>query len=277
MKLPSFIICGAPKAGTTSIYNYLNQHPEVCMSIPKETGFFFENYEKGIEWFSETYFNHSNDQKAIGEASAGNMLHKNVAERIYSHIPEAKIIMILRDPVDRLFSHFNFDIGIGHLPPNSSFSTFICNEENNWRQIMLDLGMYYKQIKRYMHFFPTDQIKIYFYEELKEKPEWLIRDLYQFIGVDISFKPNLIRQHNVTIYPSPIYKILYPLWHFLKKTSSASLLKLTYKYREKLRKEIFKGKKQDLIVKDKEYLSTIYSESNKKLSQLLNKDLSHWK
>jgi hypothetical protein len=85
--LPTFFLCSAPKAETTSLYEYCAEHPEVCMSRPKETGFFFENYEKGIDWFSETHFSHYQGEEVIGEASAGNMIQPSMLpeDRAYLH------------------------------------------------------------------------------------------------------------------------------------------------------------------------------------------------
>ncbi|MCS4136385.1 hypothetical protein GGP44_003063 [Salinibacter ruber] len=80
------------------------------MSRPKETCFFFEDYEKGIGWFSNECFSHYDGEAAIGEASAGNMMHREVAPRIKTHCPNARLVFVLRDPVERIWSHYRFDM-----------------------------------------------------------------------------------------------------------------------------------------------------------------------
>ena len=85
--LPTFFLCGAPKAGTTWLYEYCTEHPDVCMSRPKETGFFFEDYGKGIDWFSNECFHHYDGKPAVGEASAGNMMHREVPRGLQLTVP----------------------------------------------------------------------------------------------------------------------------------------------------------------------------------------------
>lgn len=105
--LPNFLIVGAARAGTTSLYYYLKQHPDVFMSPKKEIDFFDvdKNFEKGLDWY-ERYFEGYTGQKAIGEASPLYMYLEKVPKRIAKVIPDVKLIFILRNPVDRAYSHY---------------------------------------------------------------------------------------------------------------------------------------------------------------------------
>lgn len=274
--LPNFLICGAPKAGTTSLYEYLAQHPEICMSNPKETDYFQHNYDKGIDWYASC-FAHYQGEKVVGEASPGNMIHPLAPKRIKELIPNAKIIMILRDPIDRVFSQFLYSITRGECVPGSSFSRFIRNEADVWRNRVIELGMYEEQIKRYMEYFPQEQMKIYFYEELKNNTEWLVKDLYKFIDVDSIFKPRLDERYNVSTYPSYFYQMTYPLWKPFKNVIGDGVNKIILPIKNKLRNKMFKLEKPELSEKDSLYLKKIYEKPINQLEVLLNKDLSHWK
>lgn len=169
MPFPTFLICGAPKAGTTSLYYYLQSHPNVCMSSIKETDYFQHNYEKGIEWY-KSLFNHHKYETAVGEASPGNMIHPQAAKRIAKDIPDAKLIFILRNPIERAYSQYWYGIYRGTENVNVSFSSLIRKKEA-WGKRIVDLGMYYEQISRYDDYFPSTQIMMILYEDFCSKRE----------------------------------------------------------------------------------------------------------
>ena len=225
--LPTFFLCGAPKAGTTSLYEYCAEHPEVCMSRPKETGFFFENYEKGIDWFSETHFSHYQGEEAIGEASAGNMMHREVAPRIRKHCPGARLIFVLRDPVERIWSHYRFDINVGSLPPTADFSELIRDKSSEWRQIMIELGMYRDQLENYAEHFDREQMRIFLFRDFVEDTDRVVRCLFEFIGVDPEADINTGETHNETSHlkNAALYRLLYQVWDPLKKALPETALK----------------------------------------------------
>jgi hypothetical protein len=118
---PTLFICGAPRSGTTSLYRYLRQHPDVCMSQRKETGVFLENYDKGLEWLAENYLTHYDGESVVGEATTGHMQHPPSARRMAEAIPETRLIFILRDPVERIFSHYRFHRQSGRLGRRTTF------------------------------------------------------------------------------------------------------------------------------------------------------------
>ena len=104
--LPTFLILGAQKCGTTSLHSLLAQHPEICMSEPKETNFFNIHFDRGLEYYRETFFNSWKGHKAVGEASPSYFFLPYVPERIAAALPGVKMMVILRDPVKRAFSHW---------------------------------------------------------------------------------------------------------------------------------------------------------------------------
>jgi hypothetical protein len=132
MPLPDFIISGAPKAGTSSLWNYVWQHPDVFMPDPKEIAFFDYNYGKGVEWYEEKFIEHE-DEEAVGEATPWYMCDDRaewVPERMQDVNPDAKLIFILRDPVERCRSNFWDDFWNGEISFATKISDFIRNPEN---------------------------------------------------------------------------------------------------------------------------------------------------
>ena len=102
----NFFILGAGRRGTTSLYQYLSQHPDVLMSTPKEPVFFEAEYENGLAYYRDRYLKGWNGESALGEARPANLLLPYVAPRIRENFPDAKLVAILRNPVDRAYSHW---------------------------------------------------------------------------------------------------------------------------------------------------------------------------
>ncbi|RMH75155.1 MAG: sulfotransferase, partial [Cyanobacteria bacterium J007] len=206
MTLPNFLILGAPKAGTTALYYYLEQHPEIYMSPVKEPNFFaFEGKQPDFKgpkddeaWTNkcsivnlndyENLFDAVTDEKAIGEASTLYLYIPQTAQRIYQYIPHAKLIAILRDPIERAFSHF-LHLRRDRREWHRNFIKAISEEEQrvdrNWAPAWhyLHTGLYFEQIQRYRQYFSEEQFKIYFYEDWKNNPESFVKELFAFLGV----------------------------------------------------------------------------------------------
>jgi len=221
--MPNFLIIGAAKAGTTSLYEYLKQHPQVWMSPVKETNFFSlegetvnfrgpgdQNY---INKFSITkiedylsLFQGAENQIAIGEASPLYLYHPMTPKRIQHYMPNVKLIVILRNPVERAYSSFLHLVRDGR-EPLKNFAQALLEEEvricSNWEHIWhyQQMGFYYIQLNRYFNTFSRQQIRVYLFEDFITKPGCILKDIFQFIGVDDSFVPNISVRHNVSLNP----------------------------------------------------------------------------
>jgi len=101
-----FFILGAAKCGTSSLYYYLDQHPEILMSTPKETLFFEKEYHQGVDYFRSKYFPNYNGETFLGEARHRNLYLPYIPDRLAKSFPDAKLIIMLRNPVDRAYSHY---------------------------------------------------------------------------------------------------------------------------------------------------------------------------
>src|SRR5438045_1184872 len=170
-KLPNFFIVGAPKAGTTSLYHYLKNHPEVFMSPIKEPNYFsyeetvkqnLYHKEKGVgtfEEYAELFVSANGHHKAVGEASVSYLFYSSVPEKIKELIPDAKIIMSLRNPVERGTSHYFMEHKLGYVSESLDDIVFRKSKHKHahlYYQQFVELGLYYQQVKRYIDIFGTE-------------------------------------------------------------------------------------------------------------------------
>ncbi len=289
---PDFIGIGVMKAATTWIFQCLVEHPQVCDRSKKELHFFDkpQKYKKGIEFYLSFFQNCLND-KIKGEFTPAYIFSRQTPELIYRHFPNTKIIVCLRNPVDRVASHYKFNVyQNGRLSIYKNFSQAIRKDKE-----IVVRGKYYEQLKKYFDLFPKDNILVTIYEEIKNDPQKEISKIYEFLGVDPDFRPAaLTRKANVTgdkkfISKRPlISKILYISRRFVPRESRREKALERYGlydfFKGVLRKnKIFISKDQSANIdisiknKDKEYLKRIYQEDIQKLEKLIGKDLSIWK
>lgn len=285
--LPNFFIVGAPKAGTTSLYYYLKEHPEVYMSPEKEPNFFSHQeiqsqnlyYKKRNTETLEDYqklFNGVTYEKAIGEASVSYLFYHSVSKKIYSRVPHAKVIIILRNPVDRAFSHYLMDLRLGYI--SISFDDVIYKRGryknlNLYYQQYVELGLYHEQVKRYLTTFGKKNVLVLISNEFKKNTKKIVNSVYDFLRVDRTFFPVEEKKYNWFIMPknrlSRYFYHIDGLRKLLKIVLSASSLK-------KIENLSFRSEKPTLKVETKEFLRSIYVEDIKRLENLIKKNLNFW-
>ena len=181
--LPNLIVIGGLKCGTTSLHHYLTLHPEVSMSRPKELNFFVAelNWELGRDW----YASHFNPDAAVrGETSphyTNRPRFEGVAERMRSIVPDARIVYMVRDPIDRLLSHYLHNAGGGYddRPPAEAL--------DDERSAYWQRSRYTFQLEPYLEAFGRDRVAILSREELLRERRAAIRRIYEFAGVDPAF------------------------------------------------------------------------------------------
>lgn len=195
---PNFFIVGAAKAGTTSLYAYLREHPQVFMSRVKEPHFFSkvnplpEQRHIVTSITSESkyldLFRDANGLKAIGEASPSYLWTKEAPQRIRETIPKARIIILLRDPIDRAYSHYLMDVreGFQRLPFHEAITQDFKKKEKGWgvSHLYIDLGLYYHQVNRYFAVFPREQVLVLKFDNLTRDSRGLLLKVAQFLGID---------------------------------------------------------------------------------------------
>ena len=211
MTLPTFIIIGAAKSGTTSLYRYLEQHPDVFMSPVKETLFFAPDWwnakpgggGRGIRTIEayEELFAGAGDARAIGEASPQYLSSKEAPARIKSIVPDARLIAILRDPAERAYSAFLHLVRDG-VEPIKDFRVALEASERREGDVddpiwlYRDASQYADQLERFYQHFPPEQLRVYLYEEFAADPVRVTRDALEFVGIGGDFVPDVSLRFN---------------------------------------------------------------------------------
>jgi hypothetical protein len=263
---PNLFLLGAAKAGTTTLYAYLCQMEGVCMSYPKEPFFFEGEYHRGLSYYKRRYFPHWSGEPIIGDARHRNLYLPHVPPRIAETSPHAKLMLILRNPIDRAYSHWWhwYSRGVEQM----SFAEAIAEdfdrisrgyrlttrEEIEWFEqtldagtgiyrTYLDSGYYYEQLQRFLQFFPASQLKIVLFEDLTSRSYETLRDIEDFLGIGHAMEERFQPIHSNPHHPP----------------------------RE--------GKEESYGVIDPElrdWLKEHFKPHNQQLADFMNRDLSHW-
>lgn len=178
--VPDFVVIGAMRAGTTTLYHHLSQHPDVGMSRMKETDYFVDvmNYKLGYDWYRSQF---PNDGRLTGEVSpnyAKHDLFRGVPERLKEASPAVKLIFVARDPVDRFVSHYLFSWHLGYttVPPEDLLHS------DNGRHI-LECSRYARQIETYLQHFPRENLLVLDFELLKRDPKAALGQVCGFLNI----------------------------------------------------------------------------------------------
>ncbi|WP_353930088.1 sulfotransferase domain-containing protein [Okeanomitos corallinicola TIOX110] len=185
--IPNLIIIGAMKSGTSSLHNYLNLHPNIQMSTLKELDFFIleKNWNQGLDWYSNQ-FPINKEVKIFGESSPNYTKHHlfaGIPQRMASISPDAKLIYILRDPINRILSHY-FHQFVDHQEQRSLIDALQDDKNNNY----INTSRYYFQIDKFLSTYKIDQILFLTLEELDKNRNQTLQKIFNFLGVDSSFE-----------------------------------------------------------------------------------------
>jgi len=275
-----FSICGAPKAGTTSLHQYLDAHPEICMSDPKETDFFQHKYDRGWGYF-ESCFDPSPETRVFGEASPGNMIHPEAPRRIAHHRPDARLFFVLRNPIERAYSQYLYGVMRGTDSPTQSFSELIRDRDDPWGRRVLELGLYHEQLTRFEQYFPRDQMWVGLFQDFKKNSRAFFRRMLGFLEVDLSIPIETDDWHNATRYPwsKTLLRMAYAAWEPVEMMLPETTLDQFEGVRSQMRDLLFQRGEQEkppMRPEDREYLREYYAAPNHKLEEWLGQDLSHW-
>jgi len=193
MKIPDFIIIGETKCGTTSFYNYLIQHPNILDSFgngddvdegaKKEIRYFDRYYGRGIEWYKSCFPN-TKAGEITGEATPQYMYRTMAMARIYNDIPWVKFIVLLRNPVDRLYSNYNHNFK-WYSNWNKKYPTFekYLESASDNDYYLIDKGIYSQSLRKWFNYFPRDQFHFVITEEMRKNPQFIFTQALDFLGV----------------------------------------------------------------------------------------------
>jgi hypothetical protein len=215
--LPNFLIIGANKAGTTSLYRYLAQHPDVYMSRMKEPSYFAPHIRRHapasrrLPHTLDEYaalFDGAGHAQAVGEASTAYLPDDDAPALVRDTIPDARLVVILRNPLDRAFSDYGMHRGWGD--EELSFADAIESELDgsipglSWDRRYVEYGFYGRHLSRWLALFDRDQFGIYLYDDLERDPQALTSTVAAFLGISTSFTPETAERHNITRHPPRI-------------------------------------------------------------------------
>jgi hypothetical protein len=311
--LPNFFLVGAAKAGTTSLYNYLAQHPQIYMSPVKEPNFFadevrIENFAPEFQprirrWQSElrTYldgprtegftsgpvadwkdylrlFDRVKDEIAAGEATPMYLWSPTAPSNIRARCPDAKILMILRNPIDRAFAQHVHTLSVSRTP--ITFREHIeAALRTSGRRIgelypFLEFGFYSNQVERYLALFGRERVMVRLYDHFMTDPFGLFREVFSFLGVDAEFQPDIGTRHMTARVPrSHLVNCLLPP----DGGRAAIARRFPPALRRRLDFTLFRDRSTlKMPASDREFLVSFYRSDVERLSDLLGVDLRCW-
>lgn len=314
-KGPDFIIIGAAKSGTTSLHRYLERHPKIFMSQPKEPEFFArdDRYGEGLKSYEDLFANASSTQLK-GEAStlySGPRYFEQTAERIFQYSPNMKLVYVLRNPIDRAYSYYvqlvkNYQNASKSSSISRTFEEFIfperfpsrCPREDFFApfdshlrdepETVLGGGYYYYHVQKYLNFFNRDQILLLEFDELNQNPKTVLNQIYKFLGIQDEQPDDPVDEVRVNVASEHFsqkkgYQTVSRVKNFIFFRPLINLLP------EKSRKagvqlilnwSRLNGKNDNFPPKmldtTRDYLRTLYQDDIKALQSIWGRDLSHW-
>jgi hypothetical protein len=296
MSRPNFFIVGSPKCGTTAIYHYLNEHPDVYMSPVKEPYYFGKDLiYKEIRRMSEgeylKLFREAKNEKVIGEASITYLVSTEAAEEIKAFSPDAKILIMLRKPVDMMHSMHSqalytqvedvsdFESALsleaerkngGMVPRKTTILNFLFYKE---------FARYSEQVRRYYSVFGRDNVHIILYDDFRKNAGSVYKELLDFLCIDSTFRPKRFAVINANKKRKNAW-----LSAFLQNPVTVAVVRLvlpSYKLRQGIAKKIalltVKNSPRAAINDElRMRLTTELTDEVKQLENLINRDLSQW-
>ena len=300
--LPDFVVIGAGKSGTTSLHEYLNQHPKIFMGSKEPNFFAYELLDPNTledptdrdHYYQSVYkledylnlFKEAKDGQLKGEVSNTYISSAGSWERIKHYIPDAKLMAILRHPADRIFSRYFHLVRENEIPEGGDLNE-VFNRDSIWwkRKDLVNEGFYYRQLKPYFDNFKRENIKVFLYEDFIGRTDEVVKEAFSFLGVDpdvkvgtdvVYNKSGKVKNKSVDALvgqdsaPIVFIKKVFPGLHKKLKSNVAVNRWLNGIRNKNLEKPGMDPKLKQRIVDD------IYRKDIEQLQELLQKDLKHW-
>jgi len=298
-RLPNFLVLGAMKAGTTALYYYLRQHPQIYLNAGRKEAQFFCNEGRpprftgpgdddvnryvisSIDEYRQMFAG-AGAEPAVGEVGTVYLYVPGSEERIRHHVPDARLFAILRDPVERAYSSF-LHLARERLEPCRDFAEAVRREPERRRQgwsphwHYLEAGFYADQVRRYLKAFDRHQLRFYLYDDYAANPVATLQDMFRFLRVDDAFVPDVRLRHNVAGVPRShrlhhfldrphlVKRLLRPLLSSERRLAVRERLRaLNLRRPPRLRREM------------RRHLIGVYQDDVHALEELLERDLSPW-
>ena len=281
-----FIGIGVQKSATAWLFRCVAEHPEIGIGrvgggtgANKEINFFNQNYEKGFGWYDRLF---DPARPHNFEFSTLYFHDRNVPERIRRYNPEARLLLSLRNPIDRAFSQHKHEIRRGRLPPDRHGFRLALAQNPSY----VEQGLYATHLQRWLEFFPRDRIHVVLHEEILERPAEVLAGIFEFVGVDPTFRPARTGERineSITVRSARIerglrlasrwtHRALGPTLHRTLKATG-----LPGRIRERNRVAIEGAVVPPLTAADRAELLDLFRDEIARLGEILGRDLSHWR
>lgn len=298
--LPNFLLIGTAKAGTTSLYHYLRQHPDIFMPAVKEPRFFAylddppamtgpgdraSNEAAGAVCTMADYralFDEVEGERAVGEASVNYLYSETAPRRIHEHLPDVQLIAVLRNPIERAYSHYLHLLSSGREPVREFEAALDAEADRRqqgweWSWHYTRMGFYHEQLRRYLEHFDREQLTVYLFDDFKEDNVGVTQDIYRRLGVDDTVVPTRTLAHEKTGEPisKQFQRFLLNPDHPIRQAARYVVPETVRTQGVKLLKNLNLSKPtMDPSVRSD--LARLYAEDVHRLEDLLDRDLSHW-
>lgn len=266
-KKVDFIGIGAQKAATSWLAAMLDAHPDVCVAEGKETHFFTTNYAKGIVWY-HARFKKCKKGSHLGDFSTSYLSDPEAPERIHSYNKDIKLIVSLRNPIERAYSHTQHLCSKGKLADDISVQEAV----RRFPEI-LENGLYGKHLRKYLEMFSKEQVHVVVYEDITYEPRRVIKAIYTFLGVDPHFSPpHMTRKINTSLQRnSRLFWFINTMHMRMKKYRMGRLLSSIARFFG-ISIHMLHGSKRKvagtLSLHDRQYLETVYADDVQQLVSL---------
>jgi hypothetical protein len=273
-RLPTFLIVGAPKSGTTALAAYLAEHPEVFVSAEKELHFFDDNFDRGLDWYRSN-FAQAGGARAVGEATPTYYLEARTLERMAGVVPDARLIALVRNPIEAAWSNYWMQRSLGF--ERRSFEEALRDEREDRRYDHYVVhyvapGRYAELLRRMCEPYPGDALLVKLFEDLRDTPDATFAEVCRHIRVDDTFAaPSL----GAVVNPSTKLRserlrhlmLKYRAWKRLPFRLATAIDRLN-------RRE---AKYPAMDARTRAMLADMYRVPNEELARWLGRDLSTWR
>ncbi len=280
-KGPDFFVVGAPKSATSSLWAYLGQHPDIFVPRTPKESHFFSYPEVAQAYYNRSYVTTSEEYEAVyeemssekhaGDFSPSYLFYPNAAKRLKAYKPDARIIIILRNPIKRAISHYLMDCRLGIQCKDLKTILVQAKENEPFFREYIRVGLYTPQVENWLNTFDKSQVSIFLYEDFLKDNKTILIQILKFIGADPNVEFDLKTAHNA--YRMPRSKTV-------ERFRQSSFWRNTKKYvpsfiKNSAKPLMDKTSKPDFSQVEP-LLRDLFRDDVAHLSKLINRDLSHW-
>lgn len=266
--LPNFIGVGTQRAATTWLHHCLAEHPQVFVPDAKELHYFSNRFDRGQAWY-ESHFTPAPEHKAVGEITPNYLHHSDAIRRIAEVIPDAKLIVVLREPISRAYSAYQL-FRQRHYTDQTFTDACIPGSD------LVHHSIYSQAMYRLYTLFDRRQVRVYLYDDVQTNGLAVLRDLFAFLEIDVTFVPASLSQRvNVTVLPRT-QKVLRwlgagSLIDAVRGTAAGDWIKRRFAVTGQ------RAQCDDALPPDARHrLQSLFREDVMRLQDLIRRDLSHW-